>query len=162
MSNRAYTILAAVVIISSLLAAASYGQNEPNKPNEPNHFSAAALGPVPDQVLGVIRSTDNRHIVIVAAKGTNKMQAFIDGRAELEYDEIGQGSIIFSPDGNHLAYSAKNNGKWFVVADGKAGPEYDTIGKDTIIFSPDSKRLAYAASKGIYWMVVTDGRVGQQ
>jgi len=47
----------------------------------------------------------------------------VDGQAGAEYDAIGKGSLLFSPDGKHLAYSARKGRKWLVVVDGQAGAE---------------------------------------
>ena len=79
----------------------------------------------------------------------------MDGKEGKQYDVIGAGSLIFSPDSKRLAYVAAAGKKQFVVVDGKQGKQYDEIGR--IIFdSPDS--LHYIARKylkgsGIYYLV---------
>ncbi len=71
----------------------------------------------------------------------------IDGKEEKQYDNIGNGSIVFSPDSRRLAYAAQSGNKRFVVADGKEWKHYDGVGSQTLVFSPDSKKLAYVALK---------------
>jgi hypothetical protein len=43
------------------------------------------------------------------------------------YDDIGEETLLFSPDGNQLVYTAKRSGQWFVVVDGKESPGYEEI-----------------------------------
>jgi len=78
----------------------------------------------------------------------------VDGKKEgKEYDGIFKNSLIFSSDGNQVAYAAVMispivGPKCFVVVNGKEGKQYDNIIRQGgIIFdSPDS--LHYLALKG--------------
>lgn len=93
----------------------------------------------------------------------------LDGKVGPEFDEIamlaGRG-LIFSPDGNRVAYKAYRGNilsddmrKEILVVDGKPGPDYDRIGDP--VFSLDGKRFAYTAQKRGDYMVVVDGQPGQ-
>ena len=53
----------------------------------------------------------------------------VDGVEGKEYDGIGQGSLVFSPDSKRVAYAAQRGGKQLVVVDGVEGKEYDGIGR---------------------------------
>jgi hypothetical protein len=55
----------------------------------------------------------------------------------------GIGSLAFSPDGKHLAYSAQVNNGWRVALNGKAGPRF--AGVSDLMFSADSSTLVYVA-----------------
>jgi hypothetical protein len=67
--------------------------------------------------------------------------------------------IVFSGDGQHLAYSAHDDGQWFMVHDGRKGKPYENIGGPRL--SHDGTRLVYAAEKDDGWCVVTDGVEGK-
>lgn len=69
------------------------------------------------------------------------------------------GFIVFSPNGQHVAYEATKEGKSFVVVDGKEGKLYDRV--SYLAFSPDSQHFAYVAKeKGKYFAVV-NGKEGK-
>ena len=73
------------------------------------------------------------------------------------YDGIG--TLVFSADGQRLAYAARQGDQWLVVCDGTEGPRYASIGKNSITFSPDGKQLAYTAKRPAGdWVAVIDGK----
>jgi hypothetical protein len=45
----------------------------------------------------------------------------------LDYSEIGDDPLSFSPDSRHLVYKAIKNNKWCVVVEGQPGPPYDKL-----------------------------------
>ena len=51
----------------------------------------------------------------------------VDGVEGAEYEMIGTGTLIFSPDSKHLAYAAQRDGKWRVVVDDVEGELYEPI-----------------------------------
>ena len=55
------------------------------------------------------------------------MVVVVDGKAGAQYDAIGQGSVLFSADGNHSAYVAHKGEKQLIVVDGQEGALYDGI-----------------------------------
>jgi hypothetical protein len=75
-----------------------------------------------------------------------------------DLDVVGGGSLLFSPDSDHVAYVAIENNKMFVVADGKEQKHYKAIAQSVALFSPDSKRLAYPAAQDNKWVIVVDGK----
>ena len=85
----------------------------------------------------------------------------VDGQAGPEYDGVGDGSLLFSPDSKRVAYQAQNGGKSWMVVDGqKVGTDYDQA--SGLIFSPDGNRVAYVAQKGGKMLVIVDGQAGQK
>lgn len=84
----------------------------------------------------------------------------VDGKTGPLYDDIGRGTLIFSPDGNRVAYVAFAKGRYFVVLDGKPGKEYDGVGCRPV-FSPDSKRIAYTGRDGDKWFFIVDDEQGE-
>jgi hypothetical protein len=84
------------------------------------------------------------------------------------FDEIASGSLKFSPDGRHLAYSARRDRKWRVVVDGKdAGGAYDIVGVPKFCESGallgyvgrrDGKSVAVTVPMGVAGAVAAEGR----
>lgn len=81
----------------------------------------------------------------------------VDGREEGPYESVG--IPVFSPDGQHLAYSARFRPRWkgpgVLVVDGEERPAEATC----ITFSPDSAHLAYVNSGAAGDELVLDGKV---
>jgi len=65
--------------------------------------------------------------------------------------------LLFSRDGQHLAYTAYNDEHWVVVHDGKASQDFDKVQSPT--FSNDSKHWAFAGRRGERWSLILDGKV---
>ncbi len=86
--------------------------------------------------------------------------AVVDGKNAGNYDGIR--SMVFSPDGKHLAYVVRTSLGECVVQDGKLGPSYDGIGDGVPLFSRDSRRIAYVATKSDHQVVVVDHIPGRQ
>lgn len=152
-----------------------------------NDFSQSHINLAVDDGLDVISdgavrdstavSSDGKHVAYIRQTGSHR--AVVTGRVGAGYKEGfqvgGAGSLIYSPDGNHLAYAAlgaDGSKSWAVVVDGKPiapdgqsesphGGAADRI--SSLIFSPDSKRTAYIYSKASFRgkrdkEVVLDGR----
>jgi Tol biopolymer transport system component len=122
------------------------------------------------------------------AKENYKQLVIVDGKKGKPYAEIRKGTLVFSPDGQRLAYVAEANGTTFVVADEEEKkyaeiPRYipmrDIPYSDKLIlsqlalhsveiyegplkFSPDSNRLAYVENRRGYDFVVVDGKMGKE
>ena len=65
------------------------------------------------------------------------------------YDGIAEGSIVFCPDSQKIAYWAKVDDKWSVFINGKDGKKYDRVisgGGEKIIFD-SSDKFHYLAIK---------------
>ncbi|MFC1521198.1 AAA family ATPase [Elusimicrobiota bacterium] len=115
-------------------------------------------------------SPQGKHSVYVAEKGKNNF-IVVD-------EEPGPGldgealSLLFSPDGNRLAYTlrsyamqgnALNGGKVAkdqAVVDGEPGLLVDSVWHK--LFSPDSKHFAYIAKLNGMWYVFYDGIMGPE
>ena len=91
---------------------------------------------------------------IVAKRGKKTAVVFRD-RELGTYDRIHL-RVLFSPDGNHVAYSATRDGKGFVAWDGNEGPPCSSI--QMVTFSPDGRHLVYVARRAGKWVLLRDGR----
>ena len=81
----------------------------------------------------------------------------LDGQTYIVIDGVPKGvpyekiiSIVFSPDGNRIAYIAEKEKKFVAVLDDKISKVYDEIGKlgtknglTYLVFSPDSQQIAF-------------------
>ncbi|MCS7188072.1 MAG: hypothetical protein RMK89_14145, partial [Armatimonadota bacterium] len=65
-----------------------------------------------------------------------------------EYDGIGAGSLIFSPDSKRFAYVAVRGEKQFVVVDGVEGEEYDGFLRGSKLVFDSPNRLHTLARRG--------------
>ncbi len=100
----------------------------------------------------------------------------IDGVEGKKYDEIGLGSLIFSPNSNYVTYGAirdTEQPKQLIVVNGIQGEEYDeiagmgityllnTLGRNapSALISRDGKRWSYAGRRGKDWFLVVDGEI---
>jgi Tol biopolymer transport system component len=118
---------------------------------------------------------------IVGARGVeayllpDKWFVVLDSSEQKRYENIQKGSLAFSSDGIHLAFTVvtfEGGGlgsslslfpeflppteRWFVVVDGKESKRYDGI-FEKAIFSLDGKRVAFVALEGWKHWVVIDG-----
>jgi hypothetical protein len=82
----------------------------------------------------------------------------IDGRKGPAARAIAPTSVVWSPDGGHLAYVEVDGAHARVVHDGCGGVFWDGVAE--IAFSPDGKALAYVAESGGRYHVVRNGVPG--
>ena len=73
--------------------------------------------------------------------------------------QIDPKSLVFTPDGKHIAYVAKHGSGHVALVDGKTEKEYEVVALP-ILFSPDGARHAYKATRGGAWTYVVDGKEG--
>jgi len=68
--------------------------------------------------------------------------------------------IVFSANGQKVAYSVKKGDKEFVVINNKAGKPYDKVAKEQpfILLSSDGQKVAYQARRGEKEYLVLDGK----
>lgn len=66
------------------------------------------------------------------------------------------GQVVFSRDGQRIAFSAFKKGAWYLFEDNKKGEPYDSV--KMITFSSDGRRIAYSARKGSKEFLVVDGK----
>lgn len=75
----------------------------------------------------------------------------------------GAADLVYSPDGNKLAYHAQSGSNHYVVVNENRGPSFMTIANDEpILFSPDSKKVAYKGLLMKKWHVVLDDKTIDQ
>jgi hypothetical protein len=83
-----------------------------------------------------------RHVAYAVADGDRHRLA-LDHCAGEAYDGIGE--IVFSPDGERLAYAAALASRWHVVVDGQRGPALRSVFAHTLRFDRDGAHVAYVA-----------------
>jgi hypothetical protein len=95
--------------------------------------------------------------IVVGADQVNKTSSEkLIGNINLK--SLVPGSLVFSPDGNHVAYVVKVDDKLAANLDGISGPKYNGIGFRK--FSPDGRHFAYVAISGNESFIVLDGKEG--
>lgn len=88
------------------------------------------------------------------AKTGNSVHVTFNGVRGKSYDGIDPTTLVLSPDGKHVAYSAMRGEKWYVVVDTREyGPFLD---KGPPVFSPDSSHVAFEARDEKGWRIVSD------
>ncbi len=105
---------------------------------------------------GFSPNSDRFAYEVFTDKNLESMKLIIDGKESKEYEAVTFST--FSPNSNHIAYTAMQNNQWFVVRDGKKiGAKYDDIA-EPFSFSPDSKELAFIGVKNNKYVVVLNGK----
>ena len=69
---------------------------------------------------------------------------------------MGEGKLLFSPDGRHVACAVCSGDKWTVAVDGRELKPYDGVAD--MQFSPNSAFIAYTARLATAEMVVINNR----
>lgn len=101
-------------------------------------------------------SANSAHFLYLVAHPESRLSVGMDGKEGKIWDSIMQGSLTFSPDGEHYVYVAKNGDASRVVLNGVAGPEYEKVGAPA--YSPDARHVAYVAVTAKNCVLVVDGR----
>jgi len=99
-------------------------------------------------------SPDQKRFAYIATDDKGKKFVVLNGQALKAYEAVW--SLVFSPDGKRVAFTARRDGKAMVVCDGKEGPHYPEVFYP--MFSPDGKSLAYWARNAHLkkWFVIWD------
>ena len=108
--------------------------------------------------IGLVQFGPNAKNPVYAGLDHGQWQMIVDGRHEPAMDSMLSGSLVFSPDGNHIAYAGIISDRAHVVRDGLLGAEYDGLGR--LAFSNDSQHLLYVARLGFRVCIVMDGQKG--
>src|SRR3989339_91164 len=88
----------------------------------------------------VVKSTDNLHFAYVTGSEAG-MYVMRDFDQDMSYKFIKPDSLVFSPDGRHLAYVAGDSIEdLFVVLDGRRKSSRSMQEVICLVFSPDSKK----------------------
>ncbi|MBN2016690.1 MAG: PD40 domain-containing protein [Candidatus Cloacimonetes bacterium] len=104
-----------------------------------------------------IFSPDCKTFVYVGEELSGERFIVKDQFAGKSYDYVYPNSLVFSPNGEKLAYIVVDSGLEKVVVNGIELAGYTSISESSIRFSPDSQHLAYFAYDGNNWLVIKDG-----
>jgi WD40 repeat protein len=98
----------------------------------------------------------------VRAKQGKRWVLVVDGKEKDVFDGIE--SVLVSPDGQHIVFSAKRDEKWVKMLDDKElGPAFDELGGGFWFWGEAQlSHYAYTAKRGKKWLVVADGKEGQE
>lgn len=114
----------------------------------------AEPGTIPESF---VVSANFQHHAYVAVQ-QDQQAVFIDGALVGRYQGVGQGTPIFSTEGDSVAFVAIQSQGSVLVLDGKPSPPYEGI--DRLRFSHDGRRHAFVAEKGQFVRAVIDGMEG--
>ena len=79
----------------------------------------------------------------------------VDGKVGPAFEEIVADTLVFSPNGEHVAFGGVSKGKFSMMQDGKSLGEYDGVGPAS--FSSDGKHIAFRAGIGSQSFIFVDG-----
>jgi Tol biopolymer transport system component len=103
-------------------------------------------------------SPGGAHLACYVTLESGKKCVIYDGQEQKAYDGIAPGSLQFSHDGNHFAYTAIQNRRLIAVVDGKEiSKPLDAL---YLVFSPAGDHIAYFAGLDKQYSVMLDGKSG--
>ncbi len=108
-------------------------------------------------MFGPTFSADSSRVATVVSQG-QKGRLDVNGVQTTGPDPIA--AVVFSPDGQRVAYVGREGKKQLVHADGRSSVVYDEVIVGSLTFSSDSKHLAYVARRDEAWFVVLNGQEG--
>ena len=113
-----------------------------------------------DDVYGIAFSPDSRHVAYDASSIAGKPLGeygeknfiVVDGQTGPLFNFIPGGSLVYGPDGRHLAYLAQLGHKWAIVVDGQQSAWYDSIpsGARPVFDGPNALHTIAARANKIY------------
>jgi hypothetical protein len=77
------------------------------------------------------------------AKRHDKWLVVVDENESKVYEGVGEGSLSFTGDSQHIAYVVGERGKFLVVIDTTESERYDALQAGSLITSPDGRFIAY-------------------
>jgi len=92
--------------------------------------------------------------VLMIGSGSRRA-VVVDG----DVDAGGEGPVVFSDDGEHIAYRKKDDQGLHLVVDGQVGPGFEELG-DRVLFRPQTGGVGYVAKSDDKWHPVLDGVAG--
>ena len=76
-------------------------------------------------VTEIVASPTGRRFGYAAMRSDGKWVVVVDGVESEAFDSVREGSPVFSPDAQHVAFAAERDGKWHLVVDGTPSRAYD-------------------------------------
>ena len=107
------------------------------------------FSPRSDQLAYVAQIEGRERVVMVSLAGGKP-----EHKEDRLWDAVGDGSLVFSPNGRRFGYIARSGRARFVVVDGRRKARYDMVGYLT--FTPDSRLFLYAATDAGRTFTVVD------
>jgi len=77
------------------------------------------------------------------------------------YEGINNCGVVFSQDGQHVAYVGHKGGKVYLISDDAEYGPYDGVSKDGIFFGPTGNNFVLSVIQGEKWSVVRNGQMGK-
>jgi WD40 repeat protein len=108
---------------------------------------------------------DSKRLAYVAQQADGTRVVVVNSKPGKPYDRIFDGRIVFSGDGQHLAYGALSGEKWHLVVDEQEGPAVNFFGSSSgICLSQDGSQVACAVlihsdKEHPAWGVMIHGKV---
>lgn len=97
------------------------------------------------RVVGPVASADGQHLAYVGFTADQHAVVVHDGTPSEPYDYVEGRELVFSPDGQRIAWLARRGTDTLVALDGRAGPPVRAA--RALTFSPNSQRFAYLATE---------------
>jgi len=106
-------------------------------------------------------SAHGEHFAYIAGIA-GKEYVLLDHIPGMAFDDIRLRSLIFSPNGERLAYVAiRDNQQVLVEHQTSVETAYDAISQDTLRFSGDNAHLAYIVQDNGRWRLIVNGERGE-
>lgn len=141
----------ALVVPACLTAAAGVRAAETKWTVNLEEVARSASDRAPFRSIAV--SPDARRVGFITAENGGAV-VYADKTRLGRHRSVAGDRLVFSPQGNHLAYVAIEDTCSRVVVDGKPGADYDLVHPESLVFSPAEDRLAYVASREGRWFAV--------
>ncbi len=137
-----YTITASIVLIFGT-ALISFAQPTPGLVGSKTLLDTINLSAWNPH--SIVVSKNIQSVAYIQHAANKKVQVVRNGQPGTPFDAIKQDSLVFSTDGQRLAYEATRGKHQVMVIDEEINPGYKKILDGSFIFSPDGKHYAYAA-----------------
>jgi hypothetical protein len=95
-----------------------------------------------DGLAGLVVAANSTRWAYTARTGAT-WRVVVDGVEHAAYDEIGEDTPVFSPDGKHVAYIARQGARWVLVLDGAVVDQAAGFLQRSVAFAADGT-LGYA------------------
>ena len=139
-------------------------------------FNETLLGPMYQPIAYSVISPDGLHVAYIV-DGRSHSTVVLDGKPQKDVPKVlpemmrlstpdgkplAIETLLFSPDGKHLAYVAATEKKQWVVIDGRPVEMHDYIVPYSFVFSGNSNHYAFIAADGHKKNLIRDGKPSPQ